>query len=369
MLPHTLFDPPEYAKGPSNEATSAFADACVSGPWSASIAQISPSLHVRIYDGLIRSRLHDQMLARWARQGTLSKAWLATGEEAVTIGPVAAMAQGKDVLGPMIRNAGACVMWDLGLEAIFQAYLGRAGAPTGGRDLHFGDLDKGLMTPISHVGSLVPVMAGMALSFKARREPKAALTWVGDGAAHTGEFHEAMAFAASQGVPLIVILQDNGVALGTPRAAHHRGSFAALGALYGIPTAHFDGNHVLEAFGATRWARERCLKGEGPVLLTTRTFRMGGHATHDEAEGRRLLPPEEFTYWGARDPIALYAQWLSRGDVTLPGAKSFREKQALLEQLEDAAQRDINAAADAALKSPLPRGEDALGGVYAGSAP
>jgi TPP-dependent pyruvate/acetoin dehydrogenase alpha subunit len=82
--------------------------------------------------------------------------------------------------------------------------------------------------------------------------------------------------------------------------------------MYGVAGAFADGNNVLDVWAATRLAAERARSGEGPTMLVVDTFRMGGHATHDEAEARRTFPGELFTEWGRRDPIGLYEEWLVR---------------------------------------------------------
>src|SRR4029077_8901567 len=83
-------------------------------------------------------RLHDIQLKRWVRTGVISKAWLGTGEEAVTVGPVHALERGRDVVAPMIRNAAACCELGMPVADMLRAYLGSDDSPSRGRDLHVG---------------------------------------------------------------------------------------------------------------------------------------------------------------------------------------------------------------------------------------
>jgi pyruvate dehydrogenase E1 component alpha subunit/2-oxoisovalerate dehydrogenase E1 component alpha subunit len=217
----------------------------------------------------------------------------------------------------MIRNAAACFELGMPLAAVLRAALAAPDSPSAGHDLHAGDLSHGVLQPISHVGDMVPVVAGLALAFKLRREPRVALTWIGDGAVKTAAVHEGVNFAAVQRVPAVFLLQNNQVALGTPLARHHLpGDFREWAASYGAWGASFDGNNVLDAYGATAVAVERCRRGEGPALLVAETFRMGGHATHDEREARATLPAELYATWGRRDPIGLYEEYLKEEGVT-----------------------------------------------------
>jgi TPP-dependent pyruvate/acetoin dehydrogenase alpha subunit len=115
---------------------------------------------------------------------------------------------------------------------------------------------------------------------------------------------------------------------------------------------------VLDAYAATGLAARHCRGGQGPVVLSAETFRMGGHATHDEREARELIPADVFAYWGARDPIGLYEEYLAGDAVTLE----------TLHAVEAEVTREVEVAEREALASQemnLPRGETALDGVYA----
>ncbi len=325
---------------------------------AAVIARLPVETKLGLYAGLLRARLHDIQLKRWVRTGVISKAWLGTGEEATTVGPVHALERGRDVVAPMIRNAAACCELGLPVSDMLRAYLGSADSPARGRDLHVGAWPQGVLQPISHVGDMVPVATGIALTFKIRREPRVALTWVGDGSTKTAAAHEGTNFAAVQKLPAIFIIQNNQVALGTRLDQHHLpGNFQDWAASYGIAGAAFDGNNVLDAYAATRVAAERCRRGDGPALLVAETFRMGGHATHDEREARDTFPAAQFEHWGKRDPIGMYEEYLKADGITV--------KQ--LAEIEAAVTAEVERAAEAAVQSreKMPPGESALEGVYA----
>ena len=354
------FDPPEYvAWQPDAALVRAFrATIEQSRERAAIVAQLSNDDKLELYAGLLRARLHDIQLARWVRTGVISKAWLGTGEEAATVGPVHALQRGKDVVAPMIRNAAACCELGVSLADMLRAYLATDDSPSRGRDLHLGAFSRGVLQPISHVGDMVPVITGVALTFKLRGERRVALTWVGDGSTKTAAAHEGTNLAAVQRVPAIFIIQNNQVALGTRLDQHHLpGSFTDWPASYGIWGAEFDGNNVLDAYAATRLAAERCRAGNGPAMLVAQTFRMGGHATHDEREARDTIPGELFQLWGKRDPIGLYEEYLKEDGVVAER----------LAEVEAAVTAQVEQAADAALQSRerMPPGESALDGVYA----
>lgn len=354
------FDPPEYvAWKPDPALVRAFRATIENNPERASIvAALTPDSKLLLYKGLLRARLHDIELKRWVRTGVISKAWLGTGEEATTVGPVHALERGSDIVAPMIRNAAACCEMGMPIADMLRAYLATADSPSGGRDLHVGSMRNGVLQPISHVGDMVPVVTGIALTFKIKREPRVALTWVGDGSTKTAAAHEGTNFAAVQRVPVIFIIENNQVALGTRLAQHHvPPDFADWAGSYGAWGAVFDGNNVLDAYAATRIAAERCRNGNGPALLIAETFRMGGHATHDEREARETFSPELFTMWGKRDPVGLYEEYLKEEGVSAQALE--QEEQQITAEVE-------RAAADAlASRDNMPQGATALEGVYA----
>ncbi len=354
------FDPPEYVEWkPDPALVRGFRKTIESDADRSRIVKaLSRDAQLDLYRGLLRARLHDIQLKRWVRTGVISKAWLGTGEEATTVGPVHALQRGTDIVAPMIRNAAACCEMGMPVADMLRAYLATADSPSGGRDLHVGSFTHGVLQPISHVGDMVPVITGIALTFKIKQEPRVALTWVGDGSTKTAAAHEGTNLAAVQRVPAIFIIENNQVALGTRLAQHHLpADFKDWASSYGVWGAVFDGNNVLDAYAATRIAVERCRNGTGPALLVAETFRMGGHATHDEREARETFPPELFSAWGKRDPIGLYEEYLKEEGVP---AK-------VLGEIEEEIATQVEQAAAAALSSRerMPEGATAIEGVYA----
>lgn len=384
MIRYPAFDPPEYLDWkPGVEVVADFIRTIeADSARNAIVSSLERDQLLALYEGLLRNRLHDIALKRWVKQGVISKAWLGAGEEATTIGPVHALDRAvasdglsTDFVAPMIRNAGACHEMGMALADMLRGYLGTADSPTRGRDLHIGDFKRGVLAPISQVGDIMAVTAGLALSFKLKRELRVALTWIGDGSTKSGVFHESMNLAAVQRLPMIVIIQNNKVALGTRLDQHHRGSFSDWPAGYGVEGGTFDGNNVLDAYAATQLAAEACRAGRGPVLLIADTFRMGGHATHDEREARATFDAELFSYWGKRDPIGVYETFLIEGTLDLESGRGMKSTDALRERnagvLRNVEQRVIDEVDQAEIealeskRSHMPRAESAADGVYA----
>jgi 2-oxoisovalerate dehydrogenase E1 component len=357
MKRYPAYDPPEYLHWTADpKLIEAFGATIDADPQRAEIiAALTEADLLAIYRDLLRTRLHDIGLKRWVRTGVISKAWLGTGEEAVTVGNVSALDPDRDVVAPMIRNAAALHMMGMPLSDMYRGYLATSDSPSAGRDLHIGDLEAGIVQPISHMGTSVTIVAGIAMSFRARQEDRVAITWVGDGATKCAAAHEGINLAAVQDLPVIFVIQNNQVALGTRATAHGAGDLHAWPAMYGIDGMICDGNNVLDVYAATRIAADRCRAGNGPAMIVADTFRMGGHATHDEREAREAFDEELFAAWGQRDPVGLFEAWLgTRGVET-----------SVLEEIEKEVTIEMDQAADEALESRdrIPPPEQAL---YAG---
>lgn len=386
MIRYPAFDPPEYIDWqPDSQVVDQFRATIDDNSERREIVRaLGAAELIALYEGLVRNRLHDVALKRWVKQGVISKAWLGTGEEAATIGPVHALNRDvpgdehcTDFVAPMIRNAGACHEMGMPVADMLRGYLGTEDSPTRGRDLHIGSFAQGVLAPISHVADIMTVITGVALSFKLKREPRVALTWIGDGSTKSGPFHESMNLAAVQHLPIVVIVQDNKVALGTRIDQHHRGSFAAWAAAYGAEGGAFDGNNVLDAYAAVKLAVDACRNGRGPFLLIADTFRMGGHATHDEREARATFDASLFEYWGKRDPIGLFETFLTEDSLDLDTGRRVKQAEAprrrnaeVLLRSQERVVREVECAAEEALASgrdKMPRPESAAEGVYAES--
>jgi TPP-dependent pyruvate/acetoin dehydrogenase alpha subunit len=342
MRRHPVFDPPEYVVWQ--------ADPALFRRWEGTL-QANPSRWGRarglpedqlleLYGDLLRARLIDQMLARWVRQGRLAKAWLATGEEALTVGAVAALDRSRDWVSPILRNQAACFMMGISLDQIFAGWLGSLDSPNQGQDLHIGSPVHHVLAPISSMGSNLPVVTGLAMGLQRAGEGGVALTWIGDGATSTGEFHEGLTLARAMRAPAIFIIQDNQIALGTPSHPERSAQLARLGEAYGIPTQRVDGNHILDVWAAVAEAVEACRSGLGPVLIHGLTFRMGGHSTHDGPHARALLDPAGFREWGARDPVGGFELWLETRGIQEEQRTSLEER--VIAEVEDAAGRALS---------------------------
>ena len=320
------------------------------------LPKLTRAQHHDLYYYLRLNRRVDEQLVSLYRQGkVVGGVYSSLGQEAISVGTAYALEE-QDVIGPMIRNVGAMLVRGYRPRDVFLQYLARKDGPTGGREAntHFGDVARGVIAPISMLGEMVPVLAGVALAAKLRKEKRVALAYVGDGATSTGQFHEGLNLAAVEKLPLLIIVENNGWAYSTPvekQMAIRDIAERAQG--YGMPATIVDGNDVLKVYAATRLAADRARRGRGPTLIECKTMRMKGHAEHDDA---RYVPKEILEKWRKKDPLLRFEKHLAQKKLM-----TAEEKAAIDARIEKEIREDV-AFAEA---SPFPAPEEAARSVWA----
>ena len=312
--------------------------------------------HLDLYYYMRLNRAVEDTMVKLFRQNKIvGGLYSSLGQEAVSVGTAFALEK-KDWLAPMIRNIGALLVKGVPPRDVFMQHMAKYDSPTKGKDgtSHFGDLENlHIVSPISMLGDLIPVMTGVAMAGRYLGHKIVAMTWIGDGGSSTGVFHEGLNFAATQKAPFVLVLENNLWAYSTPvKRQVPVENLADRAKAYGVKSFVVDGNDVAAVYVTAREAVELARSGEGPILIEAKTFRRLGHAQHDPAE---YVPVEMKKYWEERDPIARHEKFL------------FKEK-----MLDEKSKKEIEAKINALLEkerdfaenSPFPPAEFAEHGVY-----
>src|ERR1700759_2935710 len=254
--------------------------------------------------------VEDTMVKLFRQNKIVGGLYSSLGQEAVSVGTASAL-QKKDWLPPMICKIGELLVKGVPPRDIFTQHMAKYTSPTLGKDgtSHFGDLeDLHIVSPISMLGDLIPVMTGVAMAGRYLGQKIVAMTWIGDGGSSTGVFHEGLNFAATQKAPFVLILENNQWAYSTPdKRQVPIENLADRAKAYGITSYVVDGNDVVAVYQTTKEAVDRARAGEGPILIEAKSMRMRGHAQHDPAE---YVPKDMFEHYKQRDPIDLYEKFL-----------------------------------------------------------
>ena len=300
--------------------------------------------------------LEERLVALYRQTKVVGGLFRSLGQEADAVGSAFAL-RPTDVLSPLIRNLGSMLVKGATPVEILRQYMAKGDSPTRGRELniHFGDTERGFIGQISPLGDMVPVMAGVTLSFRMRGQDRVGLVYIGDGATSTGAFHEGINFAAVQRCPLVVVVENNGYAYSTPTGKQTLArQFVDKAIGYGIPGEQADGNDVIATYEATKRAVDRARRGEGVTLVELMTYRRKGHAEHDN---QSYVPDGEIDRWAREnDPIDRYVSRLT---------SEFAFGADELVAVDERVRTEVDLATEVAEASPPPEPLDALAGIYA----
>jgi TPP-dependent pyruvate/acetoin dehydrogenase alpha subunit len=335
----------------------------VSGDLDAPVPPIRDSRYldrqqaIEIYRYMLLNRKMEVALENLYKQGkVVGGVYFGLGQEACSCASAYALDK-DDWFAPMIRNQGSLLVRGFRASDTMMQYMAKADSPTRGRDgtSHFGDIEKrNMVSPISMLGDLIPVLAGVALGARLQGRNVAAMTYIGDGGQSTGVTYEGINFAAVQNLGLVLLVESNLWAYSTPSNMQYRCEDLAERALgYGIPGVIVDGTDACQVYDAAREAVERAHRGEGPTLIEAKMMRMKGHAIHDAAG---YVPKEMLEFWKKRDPIARFENYLLKDKKWLTA----KENEALIANVDEI----IEAEREIAVNSPMPTPESAEGGVF-----
>lgn len=279
---------------------------------------------------------------------------LSNGQEPCAVG-VCAHLTPQDVVTATHRPHHIAIAKGVDLHAMVAEIFGKKTGLSGGRGGHMHLFDARVNFCCSGIiaEGMGPAV-GAAMAFKLRGEKNVAVSFIGEGAANQGAFHEALNLAAVWQAPVVFVIEDNAWGISVPKSA----STAVLhndlrAAAYGMPGLRVADNDPVAIFVAAGAAIERARAGQGPSLIEIETSRLAGHFIGD-AEGYR--PADELPSLRQRDPIPrLRAKLLTDGHLTTT------EESEITRQAE----ADIAAAIDAARAAPYPEAGEAFEHVFA----
>ena len=224
-----------------------------------------------------------------------------------------------DYIAPMIRDIGLCMAMGDTPTDLIAAQIGKKGSimnggidGSGGRDLHVGCFHRGVLPPTAPLPIASVTMTGMALSSLKLGLNRFHVACIGEGSSSSGEWWEALNLAATRGLPITYILQNNQIALDTPPVNQSNVElWADKGVAMGMPSWTIDGSDPASWHSSVACAREFSLNGGGPTLIHVETMRGCGHAHHHDdlyLGSQSGTPPgyvdrDLLSYWEAKDPI------------------------------------------------------------------
>lgn len=281
---------------------------------------------------MLLARIVEEKLASLYRAGLIKGGvFLGRGQEALSVSVGISLRKG-DIFAPLIRDqAGRMAFGDSVLDT-FRTYLGSQLGSMRGRDgnVHRGRPREGYYPMISHLGAMIPVVAGGLIARRFRGETNVVgATCLGDGGSSTGAFHEGLNLAAVEKLPLVLVLANNQYAYSTPNSRQ----FAckdlfdkAIG--YGVKGRRVDGTDLEDCLRVVGSAIRAARMGGGPQLVVAELLRLVGHGEHDD--GSYVDPRLKSAHFGrdclkVSEQFLLEKNWASAEDLATWRAEAKKE--------------------------------------------
>jgi TPP-dependent pyruvate/acetoin dehydrogenase alpha subunit len=318
-------------------------------------------LNLHLLRWMLYLRAFDAAALSLQRTGRISFCNPNSGEEGCQIGSAAALSE-EDWVFPSYRTAGVYLYRRRSPLPLLNQLFGNAADLSHGRQMpmHFGDKSVRFFSVSSPVGTQITQAAGFACAAKLDKKSSAiAISYFGDGATSTNDFHAGLNLAGVLRAPVIFFCTNNQYAISVPvRRQTASESIAVKASAYGFTGTRVDGNDVLAVYSAVKDAAARCRDGQGPVLIEAVTYRAGAHSSSDSPAHYRSS--DEEASWAAKDPVVRCRKFLQAREWWSA------EWEAAVKAEQSA---DIQEAISAAEQTPGPDPDTLFQDVWAGSTP
>jgi pyruvate dehydrogenase E1 component alpha subunit len=288
---------------------------------------------------------------------------LASGSEATHVGAVKAL-EARDHVITAYRDHGIALARGVEANRIMAEMLGRKTGVSGGKggSMHLASREHNFWGGYAIVGGHLPLAAGIAFASQYRDEGAVVLSFLGDGASNNGYFHEAVNLSGAWKLPVIWLIENNGVGMGTrieDASAQKELVKRAIG--YGIKEGpRVDGQDFIKVYEAVQEAAAYARAGNGPVLMEALTYRYQGHGVSDKQYNEREDMKAELEQWRMRDPI----ESLRRQIVA-----AHKDAEPAMAELDARAKAIVAESVEFAAGSPVPDYNDLINNIYVGDIP
>lgn len=324
---------------------------------------MADKLRINLLRLMIRIRTFEEAIAIEKDNGAiLGQVHTCIGQEAVSVGVCAALNHDDFIIGNH-RSHGYMLAKGIDINAMMAEIYGRSTGTNGGKggSMHVTDKEIGSLGASGIVGSGIPIACGSGFASKYLNDQKITCVFFGDGAAHEGTFHESLNLAAVWKLPIVFIVENNGLAITT---ALHQTSlsedFYQRAQSYNMPGYKVNGQDVQEVYEKMKSIVKYIREGNGPVLLEAKTIRFREHqegAYYKRMESVNYRDNDKNKYdISNNDPIDIYSKSLiSQLEITEEDLLKINEEESL----------KVKDAIIFAKESPFPNKEEVYKNIYA----
>jgi pyruvate dehydrogenase E1 component alpha subunit len=317
-----------------------------------------------MYEAMAKARYYEDTMAAAYMEGKSPKfdigagpvpgeMHLAAGQEPCAAG-VCAHLRPEDAVTATHRPHHIAIAKGVDLKKMTAEIFGKKAGLAGGRGGHMHLFDPKVNFACSGIiAEGMGPATGAALAAKLRGSNAIAVSFLGEGAANQGAFHEALNLAAEWKLPVLFVIEDNHWAISVPKdksTAIAKNSVRSTA--YGIDGVYVADNDPIAVFDKAGEAIKKARAGGGPTLMEIETYRYYGHFQGDPEVYR---PKGEVAALKAKDPIERLRKAMLGDGVTAAEADAALAR----------AKADVDAAFAFARSSAYPAPEEALQHVFA----
>jgi len=281
---------------------------------------------------------------------------LYSGHEAVGVGAVNAL-EARDHVITAYRDHGIALARGVDINRTMAEMMGKVDGLSGGKggSMHLFDRSKNFWGGYAIVGGHLPLATGLGMGARYMETDEVVLSFIGDGATNNGYFHEALNMSAVYDAPVIWVIENNKVGMGTRvEDASGQTELHKRAIAYGMEDGgRIDGQNVIEVHKAISEGVEYA-RSNGPVLFEAMTYRYKGHGVSDKSFDQRFSE-ELKEYQENQDPITLLRNHLM---------DKYKNVEDDLAKFEQDAVTAVDGAVEFALNSPDPGYEHLIRNVY-----
>jgi pyruvate dehydrogenase E1 component alpha subunit len=276
---------------------------------------------LKMFAAMLRARVFDSKAINLQRTGKIGTYAPCLGHEAAHVGVGAAM-RPEDCAAIVYREIGTLFWRGVRMTDVLLYW----GGDERGNDFTIARHDFPWCVPIA---TQMLHAAGAAMAFKARKEPRCAVGFIGDGGTSEGSFYEAINLAGARQLPVVFVIVNNKWAISVPIEAQTAAQTLAQKAIAaGIPGVQVDGNDVIAVRDCVEQALERARSGGGPTVVEAMSYRLSDHTTADDAT-RYRAESEVADAWKLEPLIRMRILLAGRGVLDAAREQAMKEQFAL----------------------------------------
>jgi len=320
---------------------------------------------LHLYRTMLTIRICEESLIGPILNGAIrTPCHLCAGQEAIAAGVCAAL-EVRDFIFGNHRSHGHYLAKGGSLKALMAEIFTRETGCSRGRggSMHLIEPSIGMLGSAPIVAGTISLAVGAALAISIQGDDRVVVSFFGDGATGEGVLYESLNFSALNTLPIVFVCENNFYATHMPIYHCRVGSaIHSVAKPFGMESTQVDGNDVLAVCAAADQAVSACRRGDGPVFLECLTYRRCGHVGPDDnIQGCHtdIRPKEEIKAWFARDPIALFEEYLTRVGCL---------EEHLLADIRKGVQDDVKTAHQFAMESPHPEPREIERFIFASKA-